>query len=150
MKRPKASLRVVSDRPDPSTLPCYLLTYQLLTAQVRKHQPDGRFMACVYGRDGELDEEWLEYYGEAGHAVEWRLVARLGCTSPPAADADAATAPPVASPPVAPPLTAPAPFTTPVGDECPPPPGGEGKEGAGEGGVRVSRGLRVGARVRYI
>ena len=44
--------------------------------QVRKHQPDGRFMVCVYGRDGELDEEWLEYYGEAGEAVEWRLVAR--------------------------------------------------------------------------
>ena len=49
-------------------------------------------MACVYGRDGELDEEWLEYYGEESQGVEWRLVARLGCASPPDAAADAATA----------------------------------------------------------
>ena len=49
-------------------------------------------MACVYGRDGELDEEWLEYYGEESQGVEWRLVARLGCASPPDAAADAAAA----------------------------------------------------------
>ena len=36
-------------------------TYCLLLTQVRKHQPDGRFMACVYGADGGPDEEWLEY-----------------------------------------------------------------------------------------
>ena len=39
----------------------YSTTYCVLLTQVRKHQPDGRFMACVYGADGDLDEEWLEY-----------------------------------------------------------------------------------------
>ena len=77
------------------TIPTLLLLLSsctLTTPQVRRHQPDGRFMACVYGADGELDEEWLEYYGEESQGVEWRLVARLGCASPPDAAATAAAA----------------------------------------------------------
>ena len=88
----KRAVRAAMEVADIPTLLRILSSCILTTPQVRRHQPDGRFMACVYGRDGELDEEWLEYNGEESQGVEWRLVARLGCASPPDAAADAATA----------------------------------------------------------